>query len=542
MSMDDLAPTASTSSPIGPRWWPVPAAIGLGVVLQIAAAIGFSENLSYLTFASLFIIWPLSAFLLLLWWTFWSRLAWRTRFAGLLAVVAAFGLFVVVFRFDEFDGAMAPKFSFRWRPTAEARAKEFFQERLKSGESADPAGLSIRDETSLAPTPEDSPEYRGQNRDGIILGKPLRMDWDAKPPKKLWRHPIGLGWGSFAVFDRQAWTIEQRGADELVVCYDVETGDELWSHTDTVRFESVQGGVGPRTTPTIHEGKSYSVGGTGILNCLDAKTGQRIWSRNILDDAGSANLSWGQAGSPLIVEDLVIVSPGCNDTASKAKKSAVIAYRRDNGEKVWTMGDRIGSYASPQLATLGGQRQVLIFDGLGLMALSPEDGNLLWQFDWTNSPQVNAAQPLIVDEHTVLIGAGYAVGAALIDVTKTESGWLAKEIWTSKQFKLKFNSAVRHGDYVYGLDEGLLTCLSLKDGRRQWKQGRYGYGQMLLAKDRLLILSEEGDVVLIPASAVAPRELARFHAIDGKTWNNPALARGRLLVRNSEEAACYDLR
>jgi outer membrane protein assembly factor BamB len=552
----DVSVTLSTEETAAQkmRWWPAWAAVGLGVVLQVAAAFAFAENLTYLAFGSLFIIWPLTVFLLLIWWTFLSRLPWATRGIGWLAVLASFVGFVSVFRFDEFDGAMLPRFSFRWTPTANARAEEFFRQqstnknaiatgRLTSEESSGAlTDTSPTAEDSLVPTDQDSPGFRGLLRDGVAVGVTLRTDWDARPPKLLWRHPIGQGWGSFAVIGRRAWTIEQRGAEELVVCYDIKTGDELWSHVDRVRFESVQGGIGPRSTPTVHEGKVFSLGGTGILNCLDAATGQHEWSRNILDDAGSQNLPWGQAGSPLVVDDLVIVSPGSNDAASKAQHSAVLAYHRQSGEKAWAMGDRKGSYVSPHLTSLRGRRQVLIFDGAGLQALSPEDGQRLWDFAWQNSQLINAAQPLVVDDHTVLIGSGYGQGAALLDVTHSDGGWAAKQVWKSKQFKLKFNGAVQFGQYLYGLDEGLLTCLSLRDGQRRWKQGRYGYGQMLLVEDKLLILSEDGDVVLVPASPESPREIARFHAIDGKTWNHPVLSRGRLLVRNAEEAACYDLR
>ena len=556
MSTDDSAAT-SRHDVVQPRWWPAPAAIGLGVVLQLASMWAFSENLSYLVFTSLFIIWPLSVFLMLLWWTFWSRLAWKIRSQGLIVFVTALAVFVAAFRFDEFDGAMTPKFSCRWKPTAISKAEQFFKERgprsipagnvtdtVDAGPAADrvskPDVLSSAD--SLVPIDEDNPQYLGRNRDGVVVGPPLRMDWEVNPPKQLWRHPIGLGWGSFATIGPRAWTLEQRGPEELVVCYDIQTGEELWLHSDAVRFESVQGGNGPRSTPTIHDGKCYALGATGILNCLDAASGKVIWSRNILDDAGSTNLPWGQAGSPLVVDELVIVAPGSNDDASKGKNSAVIAYRRDTGEKVWTTGNHYGSYAAPHLATLNGERQVLIFDGVGISSLSLDKGQQLWQFEWTNTPQINAAQPLVVDEHSVLIGSGYGLGSALLTVTSAASGSKVQDVWKSKQFKLKFDSAMRRGDYVYGLDEGLLTCLNLKDGKRVWKQGRYGYGQLLLANDKLVILSEEGDVVLVPASPELPRELARFRAIEGKTWNNPVLARGRLLVRNAEEAACYDLK
>ena len=525
----------------GLRWWPAIAALAVGVSLQSAATMFFGENRPYLVWACVFVIWPLTVFLLLLWWTFWSRITWRMRGLGLLIVAGIGASSLVVFRFDEFDGAMIPRFSPRWKPSKKDLAAEFFKSAAANKASAPQENVA---DTSLEPTDSDWPAFRGANRDDVVVGESLRSDWDARPPKQLWKQPIGSGWGAFAVIGHRAWTLEQRGENELCVCYEVETGRELWTHADVARFSSPQGGVGPCSTPTVHEGRIFTQGATGILNCLDAATGERVWTRNTLEDAGSPNLSWGQCGSPLIVDDLVIVNPGSNDAASQTKKSAVIAYRSDNGEQVWTSGNRIGSYASPQIATIKGTRQLLIYDGLGLFSLAPDSGRERWKFDWTNGPQVNAAQPILVDDRHVLIGSGYGQGSVLIgfdegDTTSLEN---PKSRWQSKQFKTKFNGAVRLGDHVFGLDEGLLTCLNLTDGKRLWKQGRYGYGEMLLVDDKLLILTEDGDVVLVSASPKPPRELGRFHAIDGTTWNHPVLSRGRLLIRNGVEAACFDLR
>lgn len=543
MASDARETTDSQRLARGPqiRWWPVAVALTVGIVLQGAATLFFGENRPYLDWACVFVIWPLTVFLLLLWWTFWSRLSWRTRVRGwgvlALSVAAGFGMF----RFEEFDGAMLPRFSPRWQPSKKEQAAEFFRQAEANRRATDEDFAN----ESLVPTDADWPAFRGPQRDDVIVGARLRTNWDTQPPKLLWRHPIGSGWGAFAVIGRRAWTLEQRGDRELCVCYDVETGRELWSHADEARFSSPQGGVGPCSTPTIHDGKVFAQGATGILNCLDAATGKRLWTRNTLEDAGTPNLEWGQCGSPLIVDELVIVSPGNNDAASRERQSSVLAYHRDTGEKAWSAEGRQGSYSSPHLATLGGVRQVLIFDGPGIVSLRPETGERLWSFDWVNTPEVNAAQPLVIAESSVLIGCGYGKGAVLLDIAPAASADAktleVTERWQSKQFKTKFNSAVRRGDFVFGLDEGLLTCLRLSDGKRMWKQGRYGYGQMLLVDDKLLILSEAGDVVLVSASSETPRELARFSAIDGKTWNHPVLARGRLLVRNSDEAACYDL-
>lgn len=546
MTTDDTS-TLPTEIPPARRMrrWPIAAALAVGGALQLAATIFFGENRPYRDWACVFVIWPLTVFLLLLWWTFWSRLPWRTRGLGLLLLAAIAGSSLAAFRFDEFDGAMIPRFSPRWQPSKKDQAAEFFKS--ASPNSASTASDDLANE-SLVPTEGDWPAFRGPNRDDVVTGESLRSDWDTRPPKQLWKHPIGSGWGAFAVIGRRAWTLEQRGENELCVCYDIETGRELWTHANAVRFSSPQGGVGPCSTPTVHDGKVFTQGATGILNCLDAATGQRVWTRNTLEDSGSPNLEWGQCGSPLIVDDLVIVNPGNNNETSRVNQTSVIAYRCDNGERSWAAEGRQGSYSSPQLATLSGVRQVLIFDGPGIVALNPKTGKRLWHVDWVNTPEVNAAQPLVVDEKSVLIGSGYGKGAVLLGLQPEPEDKFGTtlltvaERWQSKQFKLKFNGAVRYGDYVYGLDEGMLSCLNVRNGKRLWKQGRYGYGQLLLVDDKLLILSEEGDIVLVPATSEPPRELARLHAIDGKTWNHPVLSRGRLLVRNSDEAACFDLR
>ncbi len=553
MATDDPSkPTKDNVPARRMRWWPIAAALAVGGALQFAATIFFGENRPYRDWACVFVIWPLTVFLLLLWWIFWSRLPWRTRGVGLLIIAVIAGSSLGAFRFDEFDGAMIPRFSPRWLPSKQDQAAEFFKSNSTNNASTTSDDLANE---SLVPTEGDWPAFRGPNRDDVVIGESLRTDWDASPPKQLWKHPIGSGWGAFAVIGRRAWTLEQRGENELCVCYDIQTGHELWTHADAARFSSPQGGVGPCSTPTVHDGKVFTQGATGILNCLDAATGLRVWTRNTLEDASSPNLEWGQCGSPLIVDDLVIVNPGNNDEASRRNHSSVIAYRHETGEKAWAVQGRQGSYSSPHIATLRGEvlrefrseSQVLIFDGLGIVALRPETGEPLWSFTWVNTPQVNSAQPLVIDENLVLIGSGYGKGSVLLGflaaVDETGGRHLGVvERWQSAQFKLKFNSAVRRGEYVFGLDEGMLTCLSLMSGKRSWKQGRYGYGQLLLIEDKLLILSEEGDIVLVPATPETPRELARFHAIDGKTWNHPVLSRGRLLVRNSDEAACFDLR
>ena len=500
---------------------------------------------------SVYSIWVSVTLLMLLWWAFGSGLRWRTRGLGVVAVVMAVALFLLVFRFDGYWGDFVPRFSFRWSPTPAARAEQYWDSQPKGipapiqGIDApalpnDPvAAVNASSDETFEISEGDWPQFRGPARDGILRGVRIRRDWDVNPPQELWRHPVGLGWSSFAVVGRRAFTQEQRRDEEVVVCYDVQTGEQLWVHSDTVRFLSVMGGDGPRATPTVFDRRLYALGATGLLNCLDPLTGARLWQRNILDDAETENRHWGMAGSPLVVDNLIIVNPG----GLKQGKS-VIAYDRVTGNVVWAAGQRQSSYVAPRLESIGGTPQILIYGNDPLAGHDPATGKELWSFPWVNSTSNNAAQPILVDRNLVFVSSGYGRGSALIEVKQDGPRWSAKKTrWkTNSRFRLKFNGGVLKAGHVYGLNEGILACFDLETGKHKWKRGRYSFGQVLLIDDVLLVSSETGEIALVEATPKAYHEIARFQAIEGKTWNHPVVTRGLLLIRNGQEAACYDLR
>ncbi len=477
------------------------------------------------------VIWLLAGLVVTVWFLFFSGAPGKTRLAGLGLLGLAFAAFLVLFRWDGQTGDFVPKFAFRFAPSAEDRAIEYFQSDQSSSALIDSATTN-----RLEVTDADWPRFGGANEDQIVRGVTIRKDWNENPPEALWRHPVGPAWSSFAVVDNLAFTQEQRGEDEAVVCYNALTGEQLWIHTDPVRFEEVASGVGPRCTPTIHDSRLYALGATGILNCLNPLTGEVRWSRNIVEDAETDLVMYGMAGSPLIHEDLVIVNPS-------GETGAVAAYDRLTGEKRWSGGNQIQSYASPLVATIAGVPQVLIYSGEGLCGHDLSTGKMLWMFDWTNVTKLNLAQPIVLPDQSVFISSGYSSGSARLDITHEGDQWKVEPRWeTPNRFKLKFNGGILHDGFVYGLDEGILSCIDIGDGERKWKKGRYRFGQMLMVGEDLLIVTEQGQVVLVAATPEGVNEIAEFQAIDGKTWNHPVLNRGLLFVRNSEEAACYDLR
>jgi outer membrane protein assembly factor BamB len=330
------------------------------------------------------------------------------------------------------------------------------------------------------------------------------------------------------------FTIEQRRDEEFAVAYDFETGKEIWSNRWKAFFQESMGGDGPRATPAYDSGRVYFLGAEGELRCLNARTGAQWWRKNILEDNGAPNIQWGMAASPLVVEDMVVVLPGGGGGKS------VVAYDKRTGEKRWTALDDPAAYTAPVTVTLNGVRQLVVLTAQRAVGLTL-DGKLLWEYPWITDYGINSTLPIIAGANRVLLSAGYGHGSALLELALTGGTWSVREVWKSQSMKCKFNNAVLHKGVVYGLDEGILAAMDVQTGKRLWKGGRYGYGQVLLAGDHLVITSESGEVALVRAIPEGHQEIAKFEAVEGKTWNVPAIAGGRLLVRNTAEMASFEI-
>ena len=386
----------------------------------------------------------------------------------------------------------------------------------------------------------DSPAFRGLNRNGHAPNAPLARKW-SNPPRQIWRKPIGLGWSSFSVVGEFCLTQEQRDERECVVCYELLTGQEMWCHSDIACFDEVTSGKGPRATPTIDEGRVYALGATGILNCLSGEDGELLWKTNVLQDANTQNALFGMSGSPLIVGELVVVCPGGVD-------ASVVAYDKVSGRKVWAGGKAGASYSSPQSAKIGGETQILNFNAEGLYGHAEKSGNVLWKFPWVSNPSEknNVGQPIVFadpnqQETRIFISSGYGKGSTLLGISERGGTFDVRQIWENRNLKAKFSSAVSQGAYIYGLDDRILVCIDVETGDRRWKRGRYGYGQLVLAGELLVIQAESGEIALVEAVPDGHHELARFAALSDRTWNHPVVSGNILLVRNDREAACFEL-
>ena len=395
--------------------------------------------------------------------------------------------------------------------------------------AAAPAPAPVVEETR----PAEWPGFRGPNRDSVVRGVRINTDWAASPPSEMWRRPIGPGWSSFSVRGDLLYTQEQRGNEEIVACYRVSTGEPVWRHADPVRFYESNGGAGPRGTPTIHRDRVYSMGATGLLNALDARTGKKIWSHNTSADTSREVPYWGISSSPLVVDDIVIVSVG----------GTLSGYDIASGKQRWIGPLHGGSYSSPHLVTIDGVTQVVILSAPGAVSVNPADGKLLWDYKWEGGAII---QPGVTADGDILINAMSATGGQAtkrLAIKHEGATWTPQERWTSNGLKPYFNDYVIHKGYAYGFDNNILACIDLADGKRMWKGGRYGNGQLILLADQdlLLVTSEEGELALVSAATDQFKELARIPIFNEKTWNHPVVVGNVLLVRNGAEMAAFKL-
>ncbi|MEP7342286.1 MAG: PQQ-binding-like beta-propeller repeat protein [Acidobacteriota bacterium] len=486
------------------------------------------------------------------------------RASLVVAILMACGVFTLL-RTGGISGEGDSDIHWRWTPTAEQR---LLAQASNEKETVAPMpAVAVAPNETPSPTPASelpasptpaaaatiSPEkssadpevattggnwsgFRGPKRDSVIHsvgGVRIQTDWAKSKPVELWRKPIGPGWSSFAVRGSFIYTQEQRGNDEIVACYNLATGEPVWRHRDAARFYESNAGAGPRATPSLSNGRVYTFGATGILNALNARDGSVVWSRNAASDTKTKVPIWGFASSPLVVGDAVIV----------ATAGVLAAYDVATGNPRWQGPADKGGYSSPQLATINGVAQILLLNGEGATSVSPSDGKMLWKHSWDGDGIV---QPVVIAGSDVLIGSGSGmagVGLRRIAVAHGDAGWSIQERWTSNSLKPYYNDFVVHNGNAFGFDGSILACVGLEDGKRKWKGGRYGHGQIILLPDQdlLLVLSEEGELALVSAKPDQFTELARFKAIEGKTWNHPVLVGDVLLARNGEEMAAFRL-
>ena len=475
----------------------------------------------------------LAAIITLLWFTFLTRVNLKFRLAVFCVCLALLVLSPLVFRIQGFSGGLIPVIAFRWSENRDSGL-----ESIESTVSSD-AGIDL-----VTTTIHDFPQFLGPHRNQIVADDRFNFDWETESPRLVWKRPIGAGCSAFSAVNGYAVTLEQRGDEEITSCYEIATGEPVWANSIPSRHETLMGGIGPRSTPTIHEGRVYTLGATGVLRCLNGSDGAEIWSQDLFALTGveedKSAVAWGRSGSPLVVDDKIVVPVG---GPKSGEKISLMAFDQLTGAEIWRGGDRQVSYASPSLATIDGTRQILHVAQSSVCGHDPETGEMLWEFSWPGNSAANASssQAVPINDRQIFISKGYGEGAAVFEVTRTEDGWSTERIWSRRNvMKTKFSNVVVHDGFVYGLNDTILECIDATDGKKQWK-ARCGYGQILLVGNMLLVLTEDGELLAVPATPEKHQQLSELQVVDGLTWNNLCLFDTYLLVRNGQEAACYEL-
>jgi outer membrane protein assembly factor BamB len=513
--------------------------------MSVAAAWRFVEaaDIRYMTLSDALMA-GIAAVLLSTWYVVFGRPSLRAR-AGFIGALWFLVLILLTIFKPVYNGDVGIH---GWRLRFAANRDESLDRSASHGVATD-----------WQTTSHDFPRFLGSGYWPEVSGVQLESDWRTHPPQLKWRHEIGAGWSSFSIVGNYAFTQEQRGDHEFVSCYRLDTGDVVWRHADAVRFDpgDLHGGVsgiGPRATPTIHNARVFSQGATGIVNCLDAVSGKVLWSHDTCAETGADLPIWGKSGSPLVVDELVVVSVGApKDSALRQGfNSSLLAYDVESGAVRWAAGNRPADFASPLVAKLAGERQIIVVNEGYVTSHRLTDGAVLWEHPWAEQgdTQETAVQPIPLEGDRLLLCKGYGYGISLLGITRdTDGKFSARPIWNPpiiSALKSKFSNLVLCDGYLYGLDDVLLECVELETGKIAWKKRRrppFGHGQILLIGDAILVLSETGELAIVQATPDGYHEMSSIQALDPDdvTWNNMAFSTPYLLVRNAREAACYRL-
>ena len=486
------------------------------------------------------------------WIAFFSRWRWVSRLIGvtLLGILPIAGL---VFFQAVFDGDLR---LVRFEPRFGAMERQYAKvQQLPVSDDNQP------DSNEPRTTEFDFPQFLGPNRNATIENVALADSWESQAPEIVWTINVGEGWSGFSIVGDHGFTQEQRDDQELVVCYDINNGTQVWAYSVTRRHEdlSAVGRVGPRATPTVIDGQVYTISGTGVLDCLDAKTGAHVWAVDVpalvnIDQVVRVNgrgleytqenssLTWGRSTSPLVYKDMVIVPAG---GPMGGDAVTMIAFDRQTGEERWRGGERASSYGSPTLIEVAGEIQVGLIAENYAVGHDPETGTELWSYDWPGNSDSNASCSQItpIDDTQLLLSKGYAIGGQVIRVRQKGEQWQTETVKSNPRvLKTKMTNPVIFEEHAYSLSDGFLECTEVLTLKRKWKKrGRFGNGQLLLVGNKLLVHGEYGTLYLVAASPDKFQELGKFKTIDGVCWNTIALSNDRLLVRSELEAAMIRL-
>lgn len=391
-------------------------------------------------------------------------------------------------------------------------------------------GTPPQHQNSSTPPLDAWPQWRGPDRDGTIEVEALaNADWASRPPREVWRRPLGSGFSSPTVVDRRIVTLFAEHGQEVLIALDLADGSELWRHAMGPALRDSYGS-GPRSTPALVDGTVFALSSLGRLAAVRAADGQEIWSRQLIEPP-----TWGHASSPLIWQELLIVH------GRSSGEQAILAFDAASGAIRWSVDAEHPGYASPLAVEVEGTPQIVSFIGDAVLGLDPHHGSVLWRYPWRTPYSVNAADPIFLSPDRLFISSAYLTGAALLQL-QAESGELEiEELWHNREMRNHFSSSVVVGRFLYGFDNALLKCLDLASGEVRWRERGLGKGSLIGVGDRLLLLSDDGTLHLAAADAGSFVGLGQIDVLSGRTWTPPVVVGSWAILRDHQEIVALDL-
>lgn len=386
----------------------------------------------------------------------------------------------------------------------------------------------------------DWPQFLGPTRDGAAAGPALARTWPAGGPPVVWKRDVGQGFSGPVIAGGRLILFHRVRDRETIDCLDAATGKPIWSASYASTYQDDFGfDEGPRATPAVAGDRVYTFGADGVLNAWDFASGRNVWTVDAKARFAAGKGFFGMACSPLVEGDAVILNVGGGEGAG------VVAFHKATGEVLWQATDDEASYASPVAATIGGRRYVFVLTRAGLSALDPAGGKVLFQFPWRPKmhASVNGASPLVIGD-LVFLSVSYQTGAALLRVTDKgpEKVWAADGVLSNH-----YSTSVHAAGLLYGFDgrqeqRPRLRCVELKTGNVRWTEENFGAGTLLLAGDRLLVLTEKGELLQAPATPDGFKPTGRAQILPFECRAHPALANGMFYARSKDKLVCLDLR
>ena len=387
------------------------------------------------------------------------------------------------------------------------------------------------------PSAGDWTRWRGPDLNGISAETGWLAKWPDDGPKRLWKAKVGTGFSSVSVANGKVYTLGNSGRGkgeekDTVFCFDAATGKGIWSHAYEAKLDPKYYAGGPSGTPTVDGNRVFTLGKRGQLICFGAADGHVVWQKNIATETKGKRPTWGFAGSPLVIGGTVFVNVGAHGTALDKK----------TGKILWSTGREAASYSSIVPHVRDGRQELVMFAHKALVALDPKTGSVFWSYPWETKHDTNVADPILIGDR-VFISSGYDRGCALLQV----DGNKVRKLWENKNMRNHFNPCVLIDGHVYGFDgntgRATLKCIKLATGKVQWEEDSFGgFGALQAIGKKLLIISNQGELIVAEANAGEFTEISRAQVTGPKCWTTPVLANGRIYCRNSRgDLTCLDV-